>query len=41
MTLETYAHWWPKKERRRNVVGTAVREAADRRQRKPRAQDQG
>jgi integrase len=24
ITLETYVHWWPKKERRRNVVGTAL-----------------
>jgi integrase len=28
ITLETYVHWWPKKERRRNVVGTALRDAA-------------
>jgi hypothetical protein len=27
-TLETYVHWWPKKTRRRNVVGTALRDAA-------------
>jgi integrase len=26
ITLETYVHWWPKKQRRRNVVGTAIRE---------------
>jgi integrase len=24
ITLETYVHWWPKKQRRRNVVGTAI-----------------
>src|SRR5205085_7278825 len=30
ITLETYVHWWPKKERRRNVVSTAVRAAAER-----------
>ncbi|MEU7903003.1 site-specific integrase [Actinoplanes sp. NPDC049118] len=23
-TLETYVHWWPKKNRRRNVVGSAL-----------------
>jgi integrase len=28
ITLETYIHWWPKKNRRRNVVGSAMREAA-------------
>jgi hypothetical protein len=27
-TLETYVHWWPKKTRRRNVVGTTLRDAA-------------
>jgi integrase len=26
-TLETYVHWWPKKDRRRNVVGTALKAA--------------
>jgi integrase len=26
ITLETYVHWWPKKQRRRNVVGTAIGE---------------
>ena len=30
ITLETYVHWWPKKQRRRNVVGTALRDAARR-----------
>jgi integrase len=30
ITLETYVHWWPKKQRRRNVVGTALRGAAQR-----------
>jgi integrase len=27
ITLETYVHWWPRKQRRRNVVGNAIREA--------------
>jgi integrase len=31
-TLETYVHWWPKKERRRNVVGSALRAAEAREQ---------
>jgi integrase len=29
ITLETYVHWWPKKERRRNIVGAALRAAAE------------
>ncbi|MGC5030022.1 tyrosine-type recombinase/integrase [Micromonospora sp. DT229] len=32
ITLEAYVHWWPTKQRRRSVVGTALREAASRRQ---------
>ena len=28
ITLETYVHWWPKKDRRRNVVGSALKVAA-------------
>ncbi|WP_243707590.1 hypothetical protein [Micromonospora sp. KC606] len=28
ITLETYVHWWPKKNRRRKFVSTALREAA-------------
>jgi len=24
VTLETYVHWWPKKQRRRSVVGSAI-----------------
>jgi integrase len=24
ITLETYVHWWPKKQRRRNVFGVAI-----------------
>jgi integrase len=27
ITLETYVHWWPKKDRRRNVIGSALTEA--------------
>jgi integrase len=30
ITLEAHVHWWPKKQRRRNVVGTALRDAAQR-----------
>jgi integrase len=26
-TLETYVHWWPKKNRRRNIVGSALASA--------------
>jgi len=37
ITLETYVHWWPKNERRRNVVGTALQAAAAR---QPKTQDQ-
>lgn len=40
ITLETYVHWWPKKKRQRNIVGTALREADDKRQASPRFQDQ-
>ena len=32
ITLETYVHWWPKKDRRRSVVGSAIRHAAGRRE---------
>ena len=31
ITLETYVHWWPGKQRRRNVVGAALAEATARR----------
>jgi integrase len=31
ITLETYVHWWPKKDRRRNVVSTALKAANERR----------
>jgi integrase len=27
ITLETYVHWWPKKDRPRNVIGSALRDA--------------
>jgi integrase len=39
ITLETYVHWWPKKERRRNVVGTALSDAASRHDQAPGGQD--
>jgi hypothetical protein len=29
--VEAYIHWWPKKDRRRNVVGSAIKDAAKRR----------
>ncbi|MDI6099827.1 site-specific integrase [Actinoplanes sp. NEAU-A12] len=32
ITLETYVHWWPKKDRRRNVIGTGLLAAEDLRQ---------
>jgi integrase len=41
ITLETYVHWWPKKQRRRSVVGTALREAADKRRHSTKPQDRG
>jgi hypothetical protein len=28
ITLETYVHWWPKKNRLGNVVGSALRDAS-------------
>ncbi len=31
ITLETYVHWWPKRECRRGVVGTVLRAASRRR----------
>jgi hypothetical protein len=31
-TLETYVHWWPKKDRRRNLVGSALRGTATHRE---------
>lgn len=40
ITLETYVHWWPKKQRQRGVVGTALRNAAANRRSEPREKDQ-
>ncbi|MEO3780380.1 tyrosine-type recombinase/integrase [Micromonospora sp. B11E3] len=31
ITLETYVHWWPKRERRRGLVGTVLQTAETRR----------
>ncbi|MET8353469.1 site-specific integrase [Micromonospora sp. NPDC005206] len=31
ITLETYVHWWPRRERRRGVIGDVLRAAANRR----------
>lgn len=28
ITLETYVHWWPKRDRRRNIISSALRSAA-------------
>ncbi|MEV5694204.1 tyrosine-type recombinase/integrase [Micromonospora globbae] len=39
ITLETYVHWWPKKDRRRNIVSSALRDARAKRQRSPRTKD--
>ncbi|MFY1675055.1 tyrosine-type recombinase/integrase [Plantactinospora sp. WMMB334] len=39
ITLETYVHWWPKKERRRNVISTALRDASAKRRAAPENQD--
>ncbi|MBX7269253.1 tyrosine-type recombinase/integrase [Micromonospora sp. Llam7] len=27
ITLETYVHWWPKKDRRRNIISSALQDA--------------
>jgi integrase len=35
ITLETYVHWWPTKQRRRNVVGSAIGELRNRRRAGP------
>jgi integrase len=32
VTLETYVHWWPKKDRRRNIVGSVLQNANANRQ---------
>ncbi|MCZ7425896.1 site-specific integrase [Micromonospora sp. WMMA1949] len=37
ITLETYVHWWPKKDRRRNIISGALREASAKRNRGPKA----
>ncbi|WDP99050.1 hypothetical protein PVK74_24815 [Micromonospora chalcea] len=37
--LETYVHWWPKKDRRRNIISGALREASAKRKRGPKAPD--
>jgi integrase len=29
ITLETYVHWWPKRDRRRGVVGGVLSAAGD------------
>ncbi|MEU4634235.1 site-specific integrase [Micromonospora chalcea] len=39
ITLETYVHWWPKKDRRRNIISGALREASAKRKRGPKAPD--
>jgi hypothetical protein len=39
ITLETYVHWLPKKDRPRGVVGTVLRKA-ERKRHKPAAKDQ-
>ncbi|MFF0466807.1 tyrosine-type recombinase/integrase [Micromonospora zamorensis] len=28
ITLETYVHWWPKKDPRRNIISGALRDAS-------------
>lgn len=33
ITLETYVHWWPKQDRRRNIISTGLQAAATHRQR--------
>jgi integrase len=40
ITLETYVHWWPKKERRRNIVSTMLKDANAKRHQRLRRQDQ-
>jgi integrase len=32
LTLETYVHWWPRRERRRGIVGALLQAATDRKQ---------
>ncbi|WP_328367540.1 tyrosine-type recombinase/integrase [Micromonospora zamorensis] len=37
ITLETYVHWWPKKDPRRNIISGALRDASAKRKRGPKA----
>ncbi|WP_231927208.1 hypothetical protein [Micromonospora zamorensis] len=37
ITLETYVHWWPKKDPRRNIISRALRDASAKRKRGPKA----
>ena len=39
ITLETYVHWWPKKDRHRNIISGALRDASAKRKRGPKAPD--
>ncbi|MGC5017287.1 tyrosine-type recombinase/integrase [Micromonospora sp. DT47] len=41
ITLETYVHWLPKKDRPRGVVGQLLRQAAGKRPSTPASQDRG
>ncbi|MEQ4300556.1 tyrosine-type recombinase/integrase [Plantactinospora sp. B6F1] len=40
ITLETYVHWWPKRERPRGVIGSVLRSASARSNRTTTNQDQ-
>lgn len=39
ITLETHLHWWPKKERRRNIIGAALQDAMAKRRQTTKVQD--
>ncbi|WP_207232261.1 hypothetical protein [Micromonospora kangleipakensis] len=39
ITLETYVHWWPKKDRRRNIISSALRDASAKRHRSGKSPD--
>ncbi|WP_130407078.1 hypothetical protein [Micromonospora violae] len=39
ITLDTYVHWWPKKDRRRNIISGALRDASAKRKQGPKALD--
>ncbi|MCG5434680.1 tyrosine-type recombinase/integrase [Micromonospora foliorum] len=39
IALETYVHWWQKKDRRRNIISGALRDASAKRKRGPKAPD--